>query len=280
MKTKFASMFTLLVGAVIACAQPTIQSFAVANTAASEASLSGLDSVYEVPDTQVANTNSVSFATKITLPAGTTSASMTDIKFSIDRVINGVPLTQFTDIPMNSSSFTLEGSTSSPNVFARDSSGTIINISGTLQNNPIPNVKTIFITKHGISLGGATFPKMVKEGDMWKIRRTISISWTVSAVTTTTTLTTESSVVIWFYPTNPPTITKTEKVGNKLEITISGITPASYGNTSKLESSTNLVSWAPATNSTVSGNTVISFPIMSGEPKRFWRLAYSVNPAP
>lgn len=279
MKITISSMFTLLAGAIIAYAQPTIQSFAVANTNSTEASLVSLDSQWEVPDTQVSTTSSVFFASKITLPVGTTSASITNIKFSVDRVINGVATTHLSDISMNGSSFTLEGSTSSPNVFARDSVGVIVPMSGTLKDNPIPNAKTIFITKHGFSLGGA-FPKMIKEGDMWKIRRTVSVSCTVSAVTTITTLTTESTVVIWFYPTNPPLITKTEKVGSNLEITITGVTKASYGNSWMLESSVGLIAWAPAINGTVSGNTVVSFPIMSEEPKRFWRLGYTTNPAP
>jgi hypothetical protein len=261
-------------------AQPTIMSYA-STSPALEASLPGLDVQCEVPTTTVDSVNSVLFATRINFPEGTTSATITSSTFSVIKKISGVQITQLSNISMSGSSWNNEGGTSSPSLFVRDSSSALINLSGNFVGTAIPNAKTVFITNHAITLGNPVFPKMVQEGDKYVISRSIGVSWVVQGVSEpqSAVLTTESTVVVVFYPTSQPTITKIEKSGDNLLITVNGLTPGSHGISWKLESSIDLVDWQPATNGTLSGNTVISFPHNSNESTRFWRVCYEKSPA-
>jgi hypothetical protein len=273
----------LFLGVTLLNAQPTIQSYA-STSPALEASLSGLDNRFEVPDTAVTSVILVSFASKIDFPVGTTSAVINSISFSLIKKVAGIEVPQLTNISMNGSSWNNEGGTSSPHLYVRDTSNNLVAMTGVLMGNSIPNAKTLFITKHNINLGSGPFEKMVQEGDFYKLTRSINVSWTVSGVPQTTTLTTESTVMIWFYPTNPPKITSTSTPEGGISFNVVGATLTSYGNTWWMETSTDLgISnpWTVDNGGVVTGNTIVTFPVnVVLEPKRFWRIKYTPNPSP
>lgn len=287
MKTKITvivSVITAVLTSIASAQVPVITSYA-STSPALEASLSGLDNRFEVPDTSVTGISLVSFASKVSFPVGTTSATVNSVSFSLIRRINGVQTTQLSNISMNSSAWAVEGGTGRPAIFARDASSAIIALSGGFANKPMPNVRSLFITDHKIILGGTgNPPKMVKEDDFYKITRSINVSWTVSGLTQSITLSTESEVVIWFYPTNPPVISSVGLDEGTFQVYVSGVTPSSYGKTWFIQTSTKVgldtSPWVSATNGTVSGNTVISFPVIEGESQRFWRVQSILNPSP
>ncbi len=284
MKTKFSTAISLLLGVTGIFAQPTISSYA-STSPALEASLPPLDDMYEVPDTQVTSVNRVSFSSRIDFPIGTTSATVNTATFSLKKKVGGDEVMQLTNVPMNGSSWNNEGGTGRPALFARDASTSLISLFGSFAGTPIPNAKSVYMTDHKFDLGtpiGTPFGKMIQEGDFYTLSRSINVSWTVSGVTDSTTLITESTVVIWFYPTNPPLVTNIVQEDGNTNISIEGVTSESYGKTWWMETSVDVgVSdpWVIDTNGTLSGNTVVGFPIVPGQPKRFWRLMYTPNPS-
>lgn len=265
-------MLALFAG-VLAVGAQSIASYAAVNTPATEASLSSLEQVQYVPAADASTTNSLSFATKIVVPDNATVVSITYLDFTLDRIVGGVPSTLFNQQSMNASSYTYEGSTSSPNIFARDGGGSIITMAGTVQNNPIPNGKTIFITKHGIPLGTGPFLKMTQAGDMYRLRRTVNVSWTVSGVPSGMNFTTGAMVMIG----QKPNITSTTTSNGEVTLTVEGVTEADYGTGWKIYTSLDLGitdPWVVATNGTVSAGPTVKFTQDPNEPARFWKVGY------
>lgn len=262
-------------------AQPVITSYASRNPAL-EATLPSLDEQDEIPTT-IPFLDRVSFSTTIVLPTGTTSATINSATFSLVKRVGGVTVNQLSNIPMNNSAWGSESGTGRPALFSKNASGTVISLSGPLATTPIPNAGTIFMTDQKFDLGVGPFGKMIQEGDFYTLSRSINISWNVSgsAVVSTLTLNTESTVVIWFYPTAPPVINSVTQGEGQTSLSVQGVTPESLGKTWFIEESDDLGitdPWVVSTNGSVSGNTVVSFPVLPEQPRRFWRVKYITNP--
>ena len=255
--------------------QVTVKSFATVNTPAVEALLPELDDNYEAPATDPGSVNSISFASRFDFPVGTSSVTINSINLDVDWVINGVSGNQFNDLSMNSSSFSNESGTSSPAAYARDGSGSLITMYGFLQNNTIANARTLFITRHSLNLGVPyPFMKMVRSGDMWKMTRSVTLTWVVSGIPTTQTFTTESKVVV-----APASVTSSIDTGTDVSINIVGVNPATEGSNWWMETSTDLGTsdpWVMTASGSVSTNTngsvTVNLTKNPAEPRRFWRV--------
>jgi hypothetical protein len=272
-----------MLGLSVLSAQPVFKSYADVFPAV-ESRLSMLNDQRRIEDTAVGSvpSGSGSFATSIDFPSGTTQAVLSTATFTVTRRINGVTTVVASNINISASQFNPEGDVSLPSIFYRNSAnGLVVPAGFTLVGTTLTNPKTLLLTEQKITL-----PQLVVEGDFWEVSRSFSGNYTLGGTVFPFSTTTMAKVIVvnqtvapinsvtTEYPQNPQTVFTQQ--GGTGTITATGLTVDSYNKTWWIESSTNLVDWSVVTNATVAPSVTITFPIIPGEPKMFWRIKWFI----
>lgn len=295
-KTAFTASIILALcsTAALAVPGPTVSSFADVNAPANEPRLMFLDNNREVVAPAAASVDNISFATRIDLPAGTTSCQFTGMSFSLDSDISSVHRDHITALSMNLSKWNIDapGDSDRPNIYARDAAGNqiVLPVNIKLTAAVVANPKTIFVTDQPLSLGSPTpFPKMGAVGDRYVFTRTLSFTYTVSGITNTMTVTDQSASVTIVPPVPGVTYPEEgspihsgtdaciiiEKTETGYRITAIGL-EESWQYRYELVKSTELQTWSPETTAIVSynpgtGNWTFDIPAGAGD-RRFWKF--------
>jgi len=282
MKTKLVC----LLGLAIAGLSPMVSAQVVTTSycdvfPATQSRLTSISDIRKVEDTAVASvlSGSGSFATTVVFPDGTTSAVFATANTVRSSNINGVVST-LPPVDMQASKFNPEGDISLPSLFYKNAGGTIVvPVNSNFVATALINPKTVYITEQR-----ATLPQLLIVGDYWQLSRNLSGTYILNGVSTpfSVTDTTAKVVVVdetdapvasvsMTYPVNPK-INSVTHTSTTITLLATGLTADSYNQTWWMETSIDLVTWGTISASTVGPDVTITFPIVVGENKRFYRV--------
>lgn len=290
----FVFSFTVTRSATATTETAEMTSFVDVNANASRDRSHLLQDTRYVVASAAPSVSSLSFGTKITLPAEATSFQFTSGSFSITSVVNGITRNHSTNVSMSLFKWRSPEITaaSRPFLFATDVNRNTINVPTNAPfTTPVANPSIIWITEQAIvQIGSPTpFPKLSNVGDKYTFTITLSYSYVVDGLTTTVTAeTTEAKGVVvtnlgGFLPTQVlpaedlkqyPTVALRGEGGETL-LQQKGLNE-SWQYNYLLEESDTLFEWddsnVPFTFNSTTGIFTFTIPVLPGVEKRFWRF--------
>jgi hypothetical protein len=270
----------------------SIKSYAGVNTPLTEANFptrggNASYNTFNVENTAVSSVNSVRFSAVVDVPDA--NVQVVAVSFSVIKVVNGAPpVTQLSNVSMGLSKWNQSSGT--PKIYPRDADGNLImsvlttpatvNFAGPT----VSAVRKIFITDQIITLGTASFPKLVAVGDYYELRRSITLNVTLGTTTTPITLTSSAFVRVvdrtaapitgiasTYLPENVSTFDSFYLDGTFGSI-VSGLVNTDYNRGWYVEGSSDLQNWVPVNVTVDAALDGILFSASPGVPKYFFRV--------